>query len=139
MFSPSQNGRKPKFSKRANWRTCAEVEPRELLWLWPGKIPLGLVTICAGDPSLGKTLMMIDCMARGSRGENFLDGCANNIGVFETVFLSAEDDPTTIIVPRLMAANADLRKIHLVDTVCYFNEEHDFENERMLTLEEDVS
>jgi putative DNA primase/helicase len=118
--------------KTANWRTCAEVEPQELHWLWCGKIPLRHLTMFAGDPSLGKTLMAIECMARGSRGEDFIDGGKNDAGVFETIFLCAEDDPATIIVPRLMAANADLSKIHLVDSVMVADDE------RLLTLDRDL-
>ncbi len=130
---------KPKPLKRGNWSTCAEVQPRKLTWLWDGKIPLGLLTIFAGDPSLGKSLMTLECMARGSRGENFLDGTPNTNGCFDTILLSAEDDPATILVPRLLAAGADLRRIHLVDSVRFVADQDNLEDERGLTLDTDLA
>jgi hypothetical protein len=99
------------------WKTFEEIEPEELLWLWPEKLPLGANTIIAGDPSLGKTLMMIDLAARGSVGEDFIDGVVNDTGVFETILFSDEDDPRTIIGPRLMGMHADRSKIHVLEMV----------------------
>ncbi len=43
---------------------------RELLaWLWPGRIPLGKLTLLAGDPGLGKSFVTLDMAARVSIGE----------------------------------------------------------------------
>ncbi len=37
-------------------------------WLWPGRIPLGQVTMLDGDPGLGKSCVAIDVAARLTRG-----------------------------------------------------------------------
>jgi hypothetical protein len=43
---------------------------REMLeWLWPGRIPLGKLTLLAGDPGLGKSFVTLDIAARVSRGD----------------------------------------------------------------------
>ena len=99
------------------WKTFSEIEPEELLWLWPEKLPLGANTIIAGDPSLGKTLLMLDLAARGSVGADFIDGVVNDTGVFETILFSDEDDPRTIIGPRLIGMHADRSKIHVLEMV----------------------
>ena len=94
------------------WLSFADFEPEELVWLWPEKLPLGALTVFSGDPSLGKSLMLLDFAARGSVGAAFLDGTANERGVFETILLSEEDDPNKIISPRLIGMGADRTKIH---------------------------
>src|SRR5437899_2998712 len=32
----------------------SDVRPRAVEWLWPGRIPLGRLTLVAGDPGIGK-------------------------------------------------------------------------------------
>src|SRR5262245_21988523 len=34
-------------------RRFSDLAPSQVEWLWPGRIPLGAVTILAGDPGLG--------------------------------------------------------------------------------------
>ena len=47
---------------------------RELLeWLWPGRVPLGKLTLLAGDPGLGKSFVTLDMAARVSRGAAWPD------------------------------------------------------------------
>ena len=118
------------------WKTFADIEPEELLWLWPGKLPLGALTVFSGDPSLAKTLILIDCAARGSVGDDFLDGVVNDNGVFDTIVFSDEDDPATVIIPRLMGMGADRSKIHLLPMVSEQNgQEHTFRLDKdLLTL-----
>jgi hypothetical protein len=52
--------------------TCAADHPAEpVRWLWQHRIPLGKVTLHAGDPGLGKSLLALDIAARVTRGANF--------------------------------------------------------------------
>lgn len=115
------------------WKTFAEIEPEELQWLWPEKLPLGANTIFAGDPSLGKTLILLDFAARGSVGADFVDGIVNDTGVFETILFSDEDDPRTVIRPRLIGMQADCSKIHLLEMVAERNGQ-----ERSFRLDKDL-
>lgn len=115
------------------WRTFAQIEPEELQWLWPEKLPLGANTIFAGDPSLGKTLLLLDFAARGSIGDDFIDGVVNDIGTFETILFSDEDDPRTIIGPRLLGMHADRSKIHVLEMVAERNGQ-----ERSFRLDKDL-
>jgi putative DNA primase/helicase len=53
--------------------SLANVEPTSLDWLWPGRIPLGHITMLASDPGLGKSLLTLDLAARISRGQPWPD------------------------------------------------------------------
>src|SRR5712692_4785507 len=52
----------------------SEVETQYINWLWPGRIPLGKITILDGDPGMGKSLLAIDLAARVSTGQPMPDG-----------------------------------------------------------------
>lgn len=36
---------------------ASDLAPEEVHWLWEKRIPLGKLTLCAGDPGLGKSLL----------------------------------------------------------------------------------
>ncbi len=44
----------------------ADVAPTGIRWLWPGRIPLGRITLLVSDPGLGKSLLTLDLAARVS-------------------------------------------------------------------------
>ncbi len=84
----------------------ADVTPRPVSWLWPGRIPLGKLTVVDGDPGLGKSTLSLDLAARVSRGARMPDGTPGVSG--GVLLLSAEDAADDTIVPRLLAAEAEL-------------------------------
>lgn len=51
----------------------SDVESLPLNWLWPGRIPRGRLTLLAGDPGIGKSLVALDLAARVSRGGRWPD------------------------------------------------------------------
>jgi hypothetical protein len=51
-----------------------DVEPHSIAWLWPGRIPLGKLTLLVGDPGHGKSLLALDVAARVTRGLPWPDG-----------------------------------------------------------------
>jgi putative DNA primase/helicase len=97
-------------------RRMSDIEPQRLSWLWPGRIPLGKMTLFAGDPGLGKSFVTLDIVARVTRGTQWPDG-ARNEAAGNVILLSAEDDPSDTIRPRLEAAGADLDKVHILEAV----------------------
>ena len=49
--------------------TCAgDVKPQSINWLWPDRIALGKLTMIAGDPGLGKSLLIQMPNARDNLG-----------------------------------------------------------------------
>jgi hypothetical protein len=83
----------------------SEIEPETVKWLWPGRIPLGKLTLMVGSPGLGKSFLSLDIVARLSSGKTWPDGAANETRGQAIVF-SAEDDPADTLRPRLIAQDA---------------------------------
>ena len=94
--------------------TClADVEPREVKWLWSGRIPLGRITLLVGRPGEGKSFLTTDIAARVTTGSPWPDG-RGNAPKGSVIIISAEDDPADTIRPRLDAHHADARRVHLL-------------------------
>jgi putative DNA primase/helicase len=96
-------------------RCFSEIAPMPLQWLWPGRIPLGKLTLLIGDPGLGKSLLTADIAARVTCGKPFPDGATCEAG--GVILLSAEDDAADTIRPRLDAAGTDVSRVHILEAV----------------------
>ena len=70
-----------------------------------------------GNPDGGKTTVSIDIIARYTTGRDWPDGTKNENIPGEVLMLVAEDDLARTVKPRLMAAGADLTKVHYLKTV----------------------
>lgn len=97
-------------------QSANDIEPEKTTWLWPSYIPAGKITIIAGDPGLGKSTLTADLTARISRGREMPEN-DKRFHVGTCGILSAEDEPATTIVPRLIAAAADLHRIKILRKV----------------------
>jgi putative DNA primase/helicase len=96
--------------------TClADIEPREVAWLWQGRIPLGRITLLVGRPGEGKSFLTTDMAARVTSGTPWPDGSDCPQG--SVVFIAAEDDPADTIRPRLDAHGADVGRLDLSELV----------------------
>ncbi|MBI4491368.1 MAG: AAA family ATPase [Chloroflexi bacterium] len=92
--------------------SLADVQSERVSWLWPGRVPLGKLTILDGDPGLGKSAITTDLAARVSTGGAMPDGTRSDLdGPAGVVLLSAEDGLADTIRPRLDAAGADVSRI----------------------------
>lgn len=92
--------------------------PRErTAWSWEGRIPAGMGALIAGQAGVGKTALLGYLMARLTRGQ--LDGAWYGRPA-HVVYIGAEDDPSTVLVPRLEAAGADPDRVHLLHEPALF-------------------
>lgn len=99
-------------------RTLNTVEPTPVRWLWPGFVPLGKLTLLAGDPGLGKSFITLDLASKVTRATLPPTGSEGGDGQpGDVIVCSAEDDPADTIRPRLEAMDADLRRVHCVESV----------------------
>jgi putative DNA primase/helicase len=121
------------IERHLKYRCVADVEPVELKWLWPGKVPSGKLTLFAGDPGLGKSFVTIDMASRVSRGKGWPDQ-SDNQPAGSVIFLACEDDVADTVRPRLEQANADLDKVHVVEGVGFNDKERGFSLDRDLPL-----
>ncbi len=116
--APEESAVEPE--RRARLTCAVDLEPREVEWLWSGRVPLGMITMFAGDPKLGKSYVTLAMAAAVSRGLPLpMSERPDRAG--STILMSAEDDPARTIVPRLMAAGADLAKVHILESVILAN------------------
>jgi putative DNA primase/helicase len=96
-------------------RCFSDIAPKPVRWLWPGRIPLGKLTLLIGDPGLGKSLLTVDVVSHLTRATSFPDGAACESG--SAILLSAEDDAADTIRPRLDAAGAEVSRVHVLEAV----------------------
>ena len=89
----------------------AEVTPKPIQWLWRNRIARGKLTLVAGDPGLGKSVLSLDIAARVTRGAPWPDDPGSAAPVGAVILLSAEDDIEDTIRPRLDAAGADVSRV----------------------------
>lgn len=94
---------------RAVLTRLADVEPEAVEWLWPGRVPLGKITVLEGDPGLGKSTVALALAAGVSRGLPLPGG--GLFGPAPVLLLSAEDGLADTVRPRLDAAGADVRRV----------------------------
>jgi putative DNA primase/helicase len=111
-------------------RCLADVEARPVEWLWRDRIPLGMLSLLAGHPGLGKTWLCLYLAACVSRGATLTDGSPCPMG--RVVILTAEDDASRTIRPRIDKLGGDPYAITLVDAY------RDAGKERSLHLDTDA-
>lgn len=87
---------------------CERVE-----WLLYPFIPYGKITIIQGDPGEGKTTLVLQIIARLTKGESIIDEEAKP--PVNVIYQTAEDGLGDTIKPRLVAANADCSKVLVID------------------------
>jgi AAA domain/Domain of unknown function (DUF3854) len=95
---------------------ASDVKPERVEWLWPGRIPLRKTTNFEGDPGEGKSTLALDIAARVTRGIEMPDG-GPRIEPSGAVIVSLEDGAADTIIPRLIAAGADLSRVRIIQTI----------------------
>ena len=84
--------------------TAADVEPKEVNWLWYPYIPFGKVTAIQGDSGDGKSTFALNLAALLTRGDT-LPFTEESNEPMRVIYLNAEDDADDTVVPRFMKAN----------------------------------
>jgi DNA polymerase len=100
-------------------------------WVWPGRFALKKIGLIVGLPDEGKGLTFSDIAARISRGAAWPCN-EGQAPLGNVIVLSAEDDISDTIVPRLIAAGADLKRVTILKMV------REGTGERMFSLVSDL-
>jgi putative DNA primase/helicase len=103
-------------ARRVQVRCAASIKPAPINWLWPGWLPSGKLTILAGNAGAGKTTLALGLAAALTAGDRWPDGvqCRQRRNV---LIWSGEDAAEDTIVPRLIAAGADIARCHVIEGV----------------------
>jgi putative DNA primase/helicase len=95
---------------------ASDIRPENVSWIWPGVVPVGRITGLAGYPGLGKSQVAINIAATVSTGRPWPGEVANE-AIGDVIILSAEDDASDTLKPRLMAAGADCSRVHILTAI----------------------
>jgi hypothetical protein len=96
---------------RVHFVRADEVEVEDVEFFAEPMIPLRVATVVVGVDGVGKSTLLYDRSALATRG--LLPGKFLGEPV-DVVIASSEDHAGSVIIPRLMAANADLARCHIV-------------------------
>jgi hypothetical protein len=100
---------------RVQLLTGSTVTPIAVHWVWPGWLAKGKLHIMAGPPGVSKTTIAMVIAAAISRGRVLPGGAVAPLG--HVLVWSGEDGVDDTLVPRALAAGADLSRIHFVRDV----------------------
>lgn len=100
------------YHSTVSLQCAADIKPEAIDWIWYGYIAKGKLIIFAGTAGTGKTTIAIAFAAIITTGGKFPDGSLCPIG--SVLIWSGEDSPADTLIPRLMAAGADLSKVHFI-------------------------
>jgi len=102
----------PASLRRLVLTRASDIAPRPVIWGWTERLPAGHLSLLPGREGIGKSLFMIWLTAQITRG--MLPGIYE--GSPRPVFYCAtEDSWQCTIVPRLIAAGADLELVYKVE------------------------
>jgi len=116
LGTPASSGAIQPAGRLRTVRLC-DVSARPVEWLWPGRIPLGQLTLLCGQSGLGKSFLSLDLAARTSGGVPFPGRETASEPPATVILVAGKDEVATVVRPRLEDAGADLERILLVDRV----------------------
>lgn len=114
VFEPLSEPKKsePMKSRQVVARCAADIPMKKPRWLWDMRMPNNGITLLSGREGIGKSTISYDIIAKITTGK--LDGChhgtPHGVGI-----IAGEDDWSAVIVPRLVAAGADLSRVHQLE------------------------
>lgn len=115
-----------------------DVPVRSKQWLWKGHLLRGALELTTGIPGLGKSQVQIHMVACVTAGLDWPDG-TKGMQPANVIMLTAEDTLDQEVVPRLIAANADLERVQILKLIRQDGHDRQFLlGEDLETLEEAV-
>lgn len=101
--------------RRITFTNASTIKARPVRWLWEHRMPIGEITLLAGRAGLGKSTFgsyLAAQVTNGTLSPGCFDGQPKDVLIFAT-----EDAWEYTIVPRLMAAGAEMSRIHRADVM----------------------
>ena len=110
---------------------AADVVIKPLDWVWEGHLLRGAQELTAGAPGLGKSQIQCCMVACVTTGRDWPDRTPG-IEPGNVIMVTAEDSREQVVVPRLIAAGADLQRVFFLEAIKHDNKR------RMFLLGEDL-
>lgn len=111
-----------------------KVKLHNVDYVWKGRLARGKHSLIAGEAGEGKSQISCDIVARVTTGTAWPDKEAGKAPKGICIMLTAEDDPEDTLVPRLIAAGADLKNVKILKMV-----QDDKGGTRKFSLETDMA
>lgn len=113
LLEPEAPAAAPSEQPRLRTVSLAGVRVRDVNYLFEPYLPLGMLALNDGDPGAGKTAVAFDLVARITMGEPMpLDTRKRRPG--RVLLVNLEDPLEEVVVPRLLAAGADIGRVEAV-------------------------
>jgi DNA polymerase len=93
---------------------ASRYEMRSVEWIWKHRIAQGALNVLAGLPDKGKGQTWCNVVARITTGGKWPAG-EGQAPKGNAIIFSAEDDIARTVIPRLVAAGADLDRVEIVE------------------------
>jgi hypothetical protein len=95
-------------------RLLSSVMARDITWIWDGRLPEGAPVLWSGDKGAGKSSLTGQIAALISRG-GVWPFSGEEVERGSVLLLNSEEDPETMIRPRLERFGADLDRVGLIE------------------------
>jgi AAA domain len=117
---------------------ASDVVPVPINFLWKPYLQENALNGFYGNPSVGKGNTGIDCIARLTTAKPFSTEDVTDRNPVNVVVLAAEEGLEDTIVPRLMAAGADLKRVRIIKSI-EFHKDGAKLGDRLITFQQDMS
>lgn len=95
------------------WRAAAETKPKRTTWMWYPYLPGGVVSIIGAKGGSCKGLCCVHLAAAVTTGGPWPDG-SGHAAQGSVLWCEAEDPLPEVVIPRLIAAGADLSQVFML-------------------------
>ena len=101
--------------KEADFIRGDKVKVEFINWLWPNRWALKMLSLMVGIGGVGKSTLLLYMIAQITTGRPWIDDPPGTVREpADCILLSAEDQPGNVIIPRLMAMNADISRLYIL-------------------------
>lgn len=112
--------------REVNLRCGSKIVPLPIKWLWESWLPAGKLTILAGAAGTGKTTLALGFAATLTSQGDWPDS-SHCVAPGNVLIWSSEDNVEDTLVPRLIAAGAEMAHCHFIDGITLNNEKLPFD------------
>jgi AAA domain len=92
---------------------ASSITPTNVRWHWRGWVPANYITVVAGDGGVGKGMLSVWLTAQASTGAPLPGGVERE--PIRTLVVCDEDGIADVVIPRMLAAKADLDQVTFLD------------------------